>query len=345
MILIFRYLNDKDIFESYYKNFLSKRLLGKGSNDELERIMISKLKTECGYQFTSKLEGMFTDIRLSKSTMEDYIKLITSSPYSTNNDSCPFEFDICILTAGFWPSSTESQYCRIPSIIRNYCVDPFSNYYFSRLTGRKLSWQYQLGSADLRGNFSGGKREINVSTYQMFILLLFNDKETYSLHEIREITGIPENELRRHLLSLCTPKFKIINKQSKMKGIAEDDNFSFNDAYTSKLKRIKIPLISSKEFSGVDEVDKSLSSIPASVEEDRRHLIEATIVRIMKARKILSHSDLLTETMRQCSHRFVVDAQVSRINSFLLLLLRCLFCFLILFLTFCFTFLVYKKKS
>jgi cullin 3 len=31
VIVIFRYINDKDVFESYYKNFLAKRLLsGKG---------------------------------------------------------------------------------------------------------------------------------------------------------------------------------------------------------------------------------------------------------------------------------------------------------------------------
>jgi hypothetical protein len=31
-------------------------------------------QTECGYQFTSKLEGMFTDMRMSKDTMEMYRK-------------------------------------------------------------------------------------------------------------------------------------------------------------------------------------------------------------------------------------------------------------------------------
>ncbi len=29
-------------------------------------------QTECGYQFTSKLEGMFTDMKLSSDTMEGF---------------------------------------------------------------------------------------------------------------------------------------------------------------------------------------------------------------------------------------------------------------------------------
>jgi hypothetical protein len=34
--------------------------------------MIAKLKTECGQQFTSKMEGMFLDMNLSKEIMEAY---------------------------------------------------------------------------------------------------------------------------------------------------------------------------------------------------------------------------------------------------------------------------------
>ena len=34
--------------------------------------MLVKLKTECGYQFTSKLESMFTDIKTSRDTMLQY---------------------------------------------------------------------------------------------------------------------------------------------------------------------------------------------------------------------------------------------------------------------------------
>ncbi len=75
IIVLFRYLHDKDIFELSYKTHLAKRLLsGRTINDDAEKSLIAKLKTECGYLFSSKLEGMFKDMRISKETHDDFVK-------------------------------------------------------------------------------------------------------------------------------------------------------------------------------------------------------------------------------------------------------------------------------
>ncbi|KAL3501791.1 hypothetical protein ACH5RR_036240 [Cinchona calisaya] len=54
VIMLFGYLQEKDLFEEYYKQHLAQRLLsGESVSDDAERSLILKLKTECGYQFSS----------------------------------------------------------------------------------------------------------------------------------------------------------------------------------------------------------------------------------------------------------------------------------------------------
>ncbi len=130
--------------------------------------------------------------------------------------------------------------CTIPCRAIEECQSLFTMFYNARYEGRKLIWATQYGTADIKANYASGKRDLNVSTYQMAMLSLFNDKETYTLQEIATAVDIEdEMELKRHLLSLCTSKHRILIKSSKAKGIHQDDTFTYNEAFTSRLKRIK----------------------------------------------------------------------------------------------------------
>ena len=60
-MILFKYLEDKDVFQTFYSTKLSKRLIhGVSASDESEASMISKLKEACGFEYTNKLQRMFT---------------------------------------------------------------------------------------------------------------------------------------------------------------------------------------------------------------------------------------------------------------------------------------------
>jgi hypothetical protein len=66
MVTLFKYVDDKDVFQKFYSRMLAKRLIySASSSEELELNMINRLKEICGVEYTSKLNKMFTDMSLS----------------------------------------------------------------------------------------------------------------------------------------------------------------------------------------------------------------------------------------------------------------------------------------
>lgn len=59
-MVVFKYIEDKDVFQKFYSKMLAKRLVQHMSaSDDAEASMISKLKQACGFEYTSKLQRMF----------------------------------------------------------------------------------------------------------------------------------------------------------------------------------------------------------------------------------------------------------------------------------------------
>lgn len=118
-MVLFRFLQEKDVFERFYKQHLGRRLLSnKTVSDDLEKNMISKLKVcwrtcqssqhrsfgisfttccpslssspqaECGCLYTSKMEGMFRDMSISNTTMDEFRQHVQSSMVSHHVATC-----------------------------------------------------------------------------------------------------------------------------------------------------------------------------------------------------------------------------------------------------------------
>jgi len=306
VVMLFRYLQEKDVFEKYYKQHLAKRLLGGRSvSDDAERSMITKLKHECGYQFTSKLEGMFNDMKISSDTQDGFRQSLGGSSKVGG-----IELSVHVLTTGFWPTQLGAK-CQLPPEITR-CCDVFKEHYLRQHSGRRLQWQPNMGNADLKAVFSSRKHEINVSTYQMCILLLFNTTDEMSYEDIEKATEIPVADLKRALQSLACAKFKVLNKEPKGRDVDDSDRFSFNAEFTCKQLRFKVATVSAQK-----ETETEKQETRQKVDEDRKPQIEASIVRIMKSRKEMEHNALISEVTSQLTSRFLPHPNIikKRIES------------------------------
>ena len=94
---------------------------------------------------------------------------------------------------------------------------------------------------------------------------------------------------------------RILQKEPRTKELQSNDRFFVNDSFTSKLYRVKINPITAKT-----ESDPERQETRNKVDDDRKHEIDAAIVRIMKMRKTMSHTNLVTEVKKHIltfSHR------------------------------------------
>merc|ERR1711972_580513 len=151
----------------------------------------------------------------------------------------------------------------------------------------------------------GGKTKkhiLCVNTYQMVLLLMFNTRDKVTYEEMQSETMIPDRELTRALQPLSVGKSsqRILVKNPKSKEIEPSHTFSINEAFTSRFHRVKIQQASAR----AGEAEPERNETRKKVDEDRKHEIEACIVRIMKSRKQLQHNQLVTEVVEQLNKRF-----------------------------------------
>eukprot|EP00879_Flechtneria_rotunda_P031663 GHRR01034612.1.p1 GENE.GHRR01034612.1~~GHRR01034612.1.p1 ORF type:complete len:688 (+),score=269.23 GHRR01034612.1:951-3014(+) len=307
-LVLFGYIQGKDVFEAFYKKDLAKRLLlGRSASMDAEKLMISKLKAGCGGNFTANIEGMFRDMDVASETMElfqrHYNRVKRASqqqdgstddaPASMSSVASGIDVQVTVLTQAHWPTQAMLE-LNLPTELVHWQTmfkDFYSKHYSSY---RQLVWQHSMSTAMLRANFPKGAKELSVSLLQALVLLLFNDADELSYEAIKEQLGVKnERELQRTLLSLSVGKVRVLTKIPKGPDVKLTDVFSYNSAFSNPLLRIKVNNIQLKE------THEENAKTNAEVVQERQHAIDAAIVRVMKMRKTLAHKLLVQEVITQ----------------------------------------------
>lgn len=292
-LILFRSIRDKDVFIELYKDALGKRMLNnKSASMEEEKNLIGKLKVVQGANFTCKVEGMLVDMGTSEAANKEF-HTHTKGAYS--------EFSAQVLSSNWRLPSANSVV--VPPLMQSW-LDVYASYYLSGRPRMVLTWLYKVGEATVKFALGSRSFELVMLPIQAVVLLQFDRRscgETTSLSfgEIAELTGVKEVEILKRVLHSFSCPNKIIKTPllckypNVSKHISEKDRFSVNAAFSSKLRRVTVPV-------GSMDIDTSNSrSVEASVEESRKFVLQACVVRIMKARKLLSHVELTAEVMRQ----------------------------------------------
>lgn len=327
LVKLFTYLTEKDVFQEFCRKQLAKRLLlDRSHSDDAERHLISKLKQSCGAHFTSKLEGMITDINVSRDTQTQFREWFNTrhresgafpghamgTTSSTAVVVGSVEFSVRVLTTGHWPTYSEDSIV-IPSALE-LCERRFKEFYDMRTSQRVLRWVHSLGKGALETSLYTGKRayqriELHVSTHQLCILVLFNlhDHVTYAqilerLHDKSRKTGTSsrdgEDLLKASLVSLMSRKTPLLVKEPRNREFSATDTFRLNTQFVSPKRRLNVPM----PMARINEQEKEAAH--DTVVEDRRHAIEAAIVRVMKQHKTLDHQRLIMEVSKLCNPVF-----------------------------------------
>lgn len=336
-IAFLRFTKDKDAFEMHYANHFAKRflnskisssiVLGVDSkyNGDIEELVIAKIGEELGSASMEKIVRMKKDVKLSKELTMEWKNYTDAKRLST------IELELKVCHVSDWPKSMTKDYKSFanmdgqigfiwPTQVRE-TIRTFEEYW---LTGKKndnksLFWCPKFGLMDLRITYPLRTYEINLSTYAGVIMLLFGpqskdpneapfqNKRELTYEEIKELTNIPEADLKRQLQSIAVaPRLRLLVKVPMSKEIQSGDKFKLNDKFklpTTKVKVLTVSLGSAKSEKKAERAQEG-EEVKANIEEGRKHLVNAAIVRIMKSRQTINHNELVAELVKQLQGRF-----------------------------------------
>ena len=277
IMTIFKYIEDKDVFQKFYSRNLAKRLVQSTStSDDAETSMIGKLKEACGFEYTNKLQRMFQDIQTSKDLNTAYQEWLSRS-LDDEDKKDMVDASYHILGTGFWPLNPPATTFAPPQVI-NKTIERFTKFYGSKHSGRKMTWLWNLCKGEMRCNYLKFQKipvTFQVSTFQMAILLLFNDAETLSYDDIQANTKLTQEHLDPNLGVFL--KAKVLTSNPADGKPQSGTSYSLNHGF--KAKKVKINLniaIKNEQKQEVEDTHKT-------IEEDRKMLMQVRCCKILSS--------------------------------------------------------------
>jgi hypothetical protein len=312
---IFKLLSDKDLFEIEYRKNLSKRLLRNSQLiKETEIEFYDILKRESGVNFIKKIETMFNDIYISQDInyefrMKKSLNQVKKKTPNSSNKSLPTtsinkycDFYVKVLSNESWPIDREKSnpFISLPKELDIH-VQEFTNFYNSKFKNRQLIWihEYSWAEMNMRTYGSPLKVKLIVSSIQMSILMLFNKNSILTINDICSSLSMLNQDGKSLISQQLTPLIK--------SGILYEGNKStliLNEKFSSKHNKIILNNSSKKPILPHSTEEKEVSHF---VIEDRKHQIDAVIIKILKSSRKIHFDQLKLRIIEECRNYFVPE--------------------------------------
>ena len=272
-LTIFKYLDDKDVFQTYYSKLLAKRLVQQVSvSDEAEDQVINRLKDACGFEYVCRLQRMFRDVlQVSRSLNEEFRSSAAMTGATNGAKSVvPFDFSAMILSSCSWPLQQAASFNE-PAELKQ-AMDAFWSFYSQKHNGRKLLWLHNVGRGELATSCFKAKHILQASTYQMAVLLCFNINEVWNYSELQDRLNMKDELYGQVVQSLIRHRLlKVDSGNSQGESMpSSNDKLCVNTEYTNKKVRVSI-MVNLK----VEQQSES-KFIQKNIDEDRKLLVQVS---------------------------------------------------------------------
>lgn len=299
-IELYGLLDDADVFLQFYSILLARRLIHDNYNHYNEGVMISKLKQVCSYDQIYKMQRMFKDIDVSQDLNEEFQQLLARS--TQHPPGISKNFSVMVLTYGSWPyfhvSSTFS-----PPRELSAAMNAFEQMYREVHKGRKLMWLPNHSRGIVRMHTHETTFfDLQVTAIQLILLLQYEDKEVASIRQLMDAAGLPLEEclpVVDSLIKCRLLRWRGKESESMCDALPMNAQIVFNKRYSSKHRKIAVYkyLTSAGGHTGTAVDPESYRKAMEQVSEDRKYATQACIVRLMKSKKRMEHSALVSEVL------------------------------------------------
>uniref|UniRef100_A0A8C7LUI6 Cullin-5 n=1 Tax=Oncorhynchus mykiss TaxID=8022 RepID=A0A8C7LUI6_ONCMY len=311
VLLVLKYVQNKDVFMRYHKAHLTRRLiLDISADSEIEENMVEWLR-EVGMpaDYVNKLARMFQDIKVSDDLNQNFKECHKHNKLALSADSV----NIKILNAGAWSRSSEKVFVSLPTELEDL-IPEVEDFYKKNHSGRKLHWHHLMSNGIITFKNEVGQYDLEVTTFQLAVLFAWNQRprERISFENLKLATELPDAELRRTLWSLVAfPKLKrqvlfydpVVGSP---KDFAEGTLFYVNQEFSliknSKVqKRGKINLIGRLQLT----TERMREEENEGIVQLRILRTQEAIIQIMKMRKRITNAQLQTELVEILKNMFL----------------------------------------